>query len=77
METNDTNYSLVKAKCLACGLHFVLCTDRPTAHTRASLHCPECGQASGAFLVWLEEASGFIWQQVPGNAELWQAGMSE
>ncbi len=68
-------YWLVKAKCLACGLHLVLCTDRPDEHRRRSLHCPECGQAAGAFVVWLEEAAGFIWQMVPGGAALWEAGM--
>ncbi len=61
-------YTRVKAKCLACALHFVVCTLRPDRHTAASLYCPECGQHDGDFLVWRQPTEGFISQEVPGGA---------
>jgi hypothetical protein len=61
-------FTRVKAKCLECCLHFVVCTLHPDRHSAASLHCPECGQHRGGFLVWSEAADGFICQEVPGAA---------
>ena len=65
---NDSAYSRVKAKCLGCSLHFVLCTWHPEQHSAKSLYCPECGQHEGQFLVWIERALGVVGQEVPGNA---------
>ncbi len=64
------DFTMVKAKCLACGLHFMLCTDTPHQHTLDTLHCPECGQHDGHYLVWHEPGRGFIFQNVPGKAAL-------
>jgi len=61
-------YWRVKAKCLNCSLHFMLCTWKPARHCAASLFCPECGQHNGNFLVWREEVpSGVIYEEVPGH----------
>ncbi len=67
----SASYFQVRAKCLVCGLHFILCTDRPAEHGPDALHCPECGQRSGVFVAWVAQVEGFIWQAVPGDAELW------
>jgi hypothetical protein len=73
--TRESTFTLVKAKCLACGLHFSLCTWAPQRHGRASLHCPECGQHAGRFLVWAEPGRGLIFQHVPGKAPLVAVGL--
>ena len=65
---DEATYTKIKAKCLNCSLHFVLCSWYPERHTAASLHCPECGQNAGEFLVWTERVSGSVVQEVPGNA---------
>ena len=57
---------MVKAKCMACGLHFVVCTWYPENHTGDKLYCPECGQHRSGFLVWHQKMFGFIFQTVPG-----------
>lgn len=57
----------VKAKCLRCGLHFVVCTWEPDRHTADSLYCPECG-GNGHFLVWkAPPKERFIFELVPGS----------
>jgi hypothetical protein len=66
--TNATYYR-VKAKCLVCSLHFVLCSWHPERHNAKSLHCPECGQHEGQFLTWQEQVTGTVGQEVPGNAK--------
>jgi hypothetical protein len=66
MDSTPT-YTRVKAKCLDCTLHFVLCTWHPERHSPLSLHCPECGQHRGRFLVWREPAVGSICAEVPGR----------
>ena len=65
---NDSTYTRIKAKCLNCSLHFVLCSWHPERHTAASLFCPECGQHEGQFMLWTERVSGAVVQEVPGNA---------
>jgi hypothetical protein len=60
-----------KVKCLKCSLHFTIHSWNPELHRASELHCPECGQAEGAFQVWAQYKFGFIFQQVPGNANLW------
>jgi hypothetical protein len=61
-------YTRIKAKCLDCTLHFTLCTWFPQRHHAGSLHCPECGQRRGHFLVWSEQVAGQIYEEVPGAA---------
>lgn len=58
---------LVKCKCLACSLHFIAFShgDEWLPH-----FCPECGQHSGSFIVWRETSDDFIFQHVPGHADL-------
>jgi hypothetical protein len=60
----------VKVKCLKCGLHFLICTWYENLHTFDSIHCPECGQHDGAYIIWHERRPGeFIFQLVGGMAE--------
>lgn len=63
-----------KVKCLKCSLHFTLHSWNPDSHRAQDLHCPECGQSDGAFIVWAQQRFGFIFQQVPSNASLWDVG---
>lgn len=63
----NPSFITVKAKCMACGLHFVVCTWEPENHNARTLHCPECGQHRGAFMVWQQRMFGFIFQTVPGS----------
>jgi hypothetical protein len=65
----NPSFTTVKAKCLSCGLHFVICTWAPERHDHSTLHCPECGQSQGAFLVWKQRMFGFIFQTVPGAGQ--------
>lgn len=70
-----------KVKCLKCGLHFVVCSDYenwPNEGTTRDvtlgeatglIHCPECG-AFDAHIHWKEQVEGFIFQTVPGQAEI-------
>ena len=55
---------------MKCGLHFIVCTDYPEQHANTTMYCPECGQHLGKFLVWKAEVEGFIFQAVPGDAEI-------
>ncbi|NDZ12028.1 hypothetical protein [Variovorax sp. WS11] len=61
-------YTRLKAKCLLCSVHFIVCTLQPERHSAATLFCPECGQHEGAFMLWSEDVVGGIAQEVPGNA---------
>lgn len=62
----NPSFTMVKAKCLACSMHFSLCTWDPERHDEKTLYCPECGQHQGGFLVWKQRMFGFIFQTVPG-----------
>ena len=65
----------VKAKCMRCSLHFIVCTERPDDHSTRTLTCPECGQSRGQFLVWKENpAEQLICQSVPGKTPLSEFG---
>ena len=81
-ETTAT-YTQLRVQCLDCGLHFIICTDYPdwwqkkvTGRQRQTpMYCPECGQhpgrrGNGTFSVWQAEVEGFIFQAVPGDAEI-------
>jgi hypothetical protein len=61
------SYTKLKAKCMACGLHFVVCTEQPEQRKQQGLCCPECGQKS-KMVVWVEPTEGFIFQEVPGKS---------
>jgi DNA-directed RNA polymerase subunit RPC12/RpoP len=63
-------YSLIKCKCMNCSLHFIICTWHPETHTRESITCPECGNKKGNFIKWRETVFGFIFELVPGNANI-------
>ena len=65
----NPSYTMLKAKCLRCSLHFIVCTDFPGRHSPGTLICPECGQKEGAFLTWYQEVFGFIFQSVPGRQQ--------
>ena len=68
-ETTAT-YTQLRVKCMKCGLHFIVCTDYPEQHAITTMYCPECGQHLGKFLLWKAEVGGFIFQAVPGDAEI-------
>ncbi|HAT7728841.1 TPA: HNH endonuclease [Enterobacter cloacae] len=63
-----------KVKCMKCSLHFTIFSWFPAEHRADTLHCPECGQSEGLFLVWAQQKFGFIFDQVPGNSSLWDMG---
>jgi hypothetical protein len=69
-ERSDASFFILKAQCLACSLHFLLCTKSPESHSGETLHCPECGQHDGTFLTWIDEVKGFIFELVPGRSVL-------
>ena len=65
----EAKFVVIKAKCLACSLHFLLATERPERHSNETLHCPECGHHAGEFFVWRDEVHGFIFELVPGRSQ--------
>ncbi|MDL5024697.1 HNH endonuclease [Bacillus velezensis] len=67
-------YTQKKVKCFECGLHFIICTWNKDTHNSSTIHCPECGQNNGHFLVWSQQKFGFIFQDVPGNANVYEVG---
>jgi ssDNA-binding Zn-finger/Zn-ribbon topoisomerase 1 len=70
-----------KIKCLKCGLHFVVCSDyedwpnegttrdQNLGEATGVIHCPECGTQNFG-IHWKEQVEGFIFQTVPGAAEI-------
>ncbi|MGQ9023837.1 HNH endonuclease [Bacillus sp. 18-5] len=64
-------YTQKKVKCLECGLHFIICSWNKETHNSSTITCPECGQKKGNYLVWAQQKFGFIFQDVPGNAMLY------
>lgn len=67
----SSSFINVKVKCLRCGLHFILCTWEPERHRAATIHCPECGQHHGHFMVWQAvPEEELIFQLVPGEDAL-------
>ena len=59
---------------MKCSLHFTIFSWYPELHRANTLHCPECGQSEGLFIVWAQQKFGFIFQKVPGNSSLWDMG---
>lgn len=68
-------YTQVKVKCLNCGLHFIICTDYKERHLNKDIYCPECGVHGGANLIWIQEKPGFIFEDVPGSAMIYNANI--
>ncbi|MEE3808578.1 HNH endonuclease [Lysinibacillus fusiformis] len=64
-------YTQKKIKCLDCSLHFVICTWNRERHNCSTIQCPECGQKNGRFLVWTQQKFGFIFEEVPGTASIY------
>lgn len=66
-----SKYFRHKVKHMECGLHFIVCSNHEAwpHSTSGVVHCPECGGTSG-FIMWKEEMDGFIFEDVPGGAEL-------
>lgn len=77
----EVKYHQHKFKCMSCGLHFIICSDFaewPDKGTTRALdlgeatglvYCPECGDVRMK-IHWQEEVQGFIFQAVPGQAEI-------
>jgi ssDNA-binding Zn-finger/Zn-ribbon topoisomerase 1 len=69
-----------RIKHLACGLHFIVCSDyegwpkegttreQKVGEPTGVITCPECGGTTN-FLHWKEQVQGFIFQAVPGGAQ--------
>lgn len=72
VQTTST-YTQKKVKCLNCSLHFIICTWDKDKHDSGSICCPECGQNQGLFAIWTQQKFGFIFQDVPGNAMLYDS----
>jgi hypothetical protein len=70
-----TDFTMLKCKCLQCGLHFMLCTWYPERHSDATIICPECGQRGQGLLVWQEHVKQPISETVPGGAQFAQSTM--
>lgn len=66
------DHTQIKVKCMECSLHFTVFTWTPKNHNCRTLHCPECGQHNGHFIIWHEPGRGFICQNVPGKAQIVQ-----
>jgi len=64
-------YVQKKVKCIDCSLHFTIHSWEPDGHKAKDLHCPECGQSDGHFIVWAQQKFGFIFEEVPGRAAVW------
>ena len=66
---SGNSFTMVKCKCLPCGLHFVLCTWYPERHSTATIFCPECGRRGGGMLIWHEHVDAPVSDFVPGTAQ--------
>lgn len=64
----DDKYTAKKVKCINCSLHFEIYTWYPERHNKDNISCPECGKKHGNFVIWRQQKFGFIFQEVPGNA---------
>lgn len=72
-EADHTDFTMLKCKCLKCGLHFMLCTWYPERHSDSTIFCPECGQRGEGMLLWQEYVNQPISETVPGGAQLVQS----
>ena len=66
----EVNYTQLRMVCRACNLHFIVCTERPESHGLSTMYCPECGQHDSRFIMYEATVPGFIFQSVPGEAEI-------
>lgn len=73
-ESHGSKTYLHKFKCMACGLHFILCS---WLEDREKVICPECANAGNGFLHWLEVVPEMIACYVPGNAQLVSFGLGK
>ena len=82
-DDESVSYWQKRIKCLACGLHYVVCTDfrewpdkgttrdQQLGEATGLIYCPECGSTNAApKIVYTKEVEGFIFQAVPGDAEM-------
>jgi len=70
LSDTEVTYTQLRMVCRACNLHFIVCTERPESHGLSTLYCPECGQHDARFIMYEATVPGFIFQSVPGNAEI-------
>lgn len=78
--TVSATYFQHRVKCLACGLHFVVCSDyqgwpnegttekAKTGYDSGVVYCPECGTPGKKLIYGPVAVEGFIFQAVPGDA---------
>jgi hypothetical protein len=69
-DSDRTDFTMLKCKCLKCGLHSILCTWHPDRHSEKTIYYPECGQNGEGLLLWQEHVNQPISAIVPGNAQL-------
>jgi len=67
-------------KCLACGLHFIVCSDfedwpdkgttrdQQLGEATGLIYCPECGSDLAKLHYHPRSVEGFIFQAVPGES---------
>ena len=65
-------FFIKKIKCQDCSLHFTILTWYEHKHNKSNVHCPKCGQNAGRFYISIQREAGFIFENVPGNATLYQ-----
>ena len=70
LSDTEVTYTQLRMVCRTCNLHFIVCTERPESHGLSTLYCPECGQHDARFIMYEATVPGFIFQSVPGNAEI-------
>lgn len=59
----------IPVKCMACSLHFTIWSETDLWKAE-EICCPECG-VRGSKMIWKgKPIEGFIFQKVPGDAEL-------
>ncbi len=80
-QENGASYFQHRIKCMACGLHYVVCSDFaewPLQGTTRDMKigeatgivwCPECGVPGKKLVYGPVETKGFIFQIVPGRQE--------
>ena len=54
-------------KCMACDLHFIVCSNYEEWPNTGQIFCPECGTQNVVLVYAPHTVEGFIFQAVPGE----------
>jgi peptide subunit release factor 1 (eRF1) len=66
----------VKTKCMACHLHYVVCSWNDRWHEEKNPFCPECGQQA-SLVLGTETVDKQIYEVVPGTINRLEVEESE